>query len=72
MQRGRSLGEWLGAYQNGRDGGLSSSEARTTVEAVRHIGTNALPFLVKWISYETPLWRRQIYGALFKLTPTSR
>jgi hypothetical protein len=26
-------------------------------EAVRHIGTNALPWLTKWISYDRPSWQ---------------
>jgi hypothetical protein len=68
----RTLSEWLGTAQIGKLRGASSSEAREAAEAIRQIGTNALPFLVRWISYETPAWRRQIYGALFSLTPTSR
>lgn len=30
------------------------------VKAIRQIGTNALPSLVKWIQYEPPLWLRKI------------
>jgi len=32
--------------------------------AIRQIGTNALPFLVRWIQYKTPLWRRCLIGSI--------
>src|SRR5580765_1901178 len=32
--------------------------------AIRHIGTNALPFLVRWIQYKMPLWRRCLFGSI--------
>ncbi len=48
--QGRTLSEWLIAYQNDR----SRSDAPT---AVHNIGTNALPVLVKWATYEWPKWR---------------
>lgn len=69
---GRTLSEWLDAYQHGRFSGPSSAESREAAEAVRHIGTNALPFLVKWISCETPAWGSKLYAAFFKLAPSSR
>jgi len=34
-----------------------ASEAK---EAIRHMGTNALPWLVKWIRYEPASWRRKL------------
>jgi hypothetical protein len=47
---GRTLSQWLTAYYH------DQSVAEAT-NAVHHIGTNALPFLVKWISYKIPSWR---------------
>ncbi len=29
-------------------------------KALRHAGTNAIPFLLKWIHYEPPAWRRAL------------
>jgi len=26
-------------------------------KAIRQIGTNALPYLIEWIGYETPTWK---------------
>jgi hypothetical protein len=28
-------------------------------EANSHIGTNAIPYLIKWIQYEEPTWKRR-------------
>jgi HEAT repeat protein len=36
-------------------------------DAVRHIGTNALPFLLRWLSDEPAPWRRKTRRALEKL-----
>jgi hypothetical protein len=36
------------------------------VRAVRAIGTNALPYLIKW-TLDSPTWRRKIAGAYWKL-----
>ena len=30
-------------------------------EALRQIGTNAVPFLLSWIQYETPPWKYRVY-----------
>jgi HEAT repeat protein len=36
-------------------------------DAVRHIGTNALPFLLRWLSDEPAPWRRKTRNTLEKL-----
>jgi hypothetical protein len=36
-------------------------------DAIKHIGTNALPFLIKWIQYEEPPWRRRLNALCSKL-----
>ncbi len=36
------------------------------VEAIRQIGTNALPFLLSWIRYEAPAWNTKLKGLLKK------
>jgi hypothetical protein len=60
--QGKKLSEWVGLYRPGTAGptmspGHSYSEVR---RAVRCMGTNGLRFLVRWISYEKPAWRRRI------------
>lgn len=71
---GRTLSEWLAQNGNAHRARSSAggSDPQEAIEAVRHIGTNALPFLVKWMSYETPAWRRQLAPALLRLWPNSR
>lgn len=62
---GRALSEWI------RDSApRPSPEPETTraVAAVRHIGTNGLPWLIKWISYQSPPgWKLKLIAASEKL-----
>jgi hypothetical protein len=52
---GKTLTQWLEISRSRRyDNRWPQAE-----DAVRHIGTNALPWLTKWISYETPKWQNQ-------------
>ncbi len=55
---GRTLSEWLIVYTDNRP--LRDQAAN----AVHHIGTNALPLLVKWMSYKMPKWRKTVAGAV--------
>jgi HEAT repeat protein len=66
--KGCKLSDWLVQYQNQwhYDGYYDTPELREAGEAVRHIGTNALPCLLKWISYEIPAWRYQLFGTATK------
>ncbi len=51
VYQGKTLSQWLEKQQfqlQGPEG-----------DAVRQMGSNAAPFLVKWIQYQTPAWRRQ-------------
>jgi hypothetical protein len=45
------LSKWLERYNDKKP---------HAAEAIRHIGTNALPFLLHWIQYETPGWRNAL------------
>jgi len=47
--KGRALSEWLQLYQKRTTGDLSVSEIDDAPDAVRHIGANALPYLLKWV-----------------------
>ena len=50
--QGKTLSGWL------QEGAWTSLRLTSTQEeAVRSMGTNALPFLVKWVQYVTPPWR---------------
>jgi hypothetical protein len=54
---GKRLSEWVMrlSSKNSLEG---ESEAE---EAIRHIGTNSLPYLLKWISYEPAPWRIKLF-----------
>jgi hypothetical protein len=54
--QGRDLSDWLEEYSaSGRRDWDRDAEI-----AVRNIGTNALPYLVKWATYKTPAWRTSL------------
>lgn len=55
--KGKRLSEWV-VYVRPASEPLDSPDRG--VEAVRQIGTNALPFLLKWIRYKPPQWREKV------------
>jgi len=54
---GRKLSEWVLRLPV-KPSELGPSEAE---EAIRHIGTNAVPYLLKWISREPARWQVKLY-----------
>jgi hypothetical protein len=56
---GRKLSEWLRLYMEG--GRPAQEQAR---HAIRQIGTNAIPFLLRWIQYEPWGLKGRIQGEL--------
>ena len=62
---GRTLSEWLEIYLTAEKAtGTIRQNGRTAAEAVRAIGTNALPFLLEWIRYEQNPWQRRLGKAI--------
>jgi len=68
---GKKLSEWLVAYEFSLSGTLflndSHAEAR---DAVYHIGTNALPWLLRWLQNDvrkTPKWKTSLFVLACKL-----
>jgi HEAT repeat protein len=57
--QGKKLSEWLWTPEMG---GMEAP-----AEAVRAIGTNALPWLVRWIAYEPTSWNGRVKEFLMKL-----
>jgi len=49
--QGRPLSEWVTEYENNL---LPTTHEPPAADAVRHIGTNAIPVLMEWISYNRP------------------
>src|SRR5262245_11583533 len=48
---GKKLSEWLALQRERPD---------DVTDAVRAIGTNALPVLVKWVEYQVPAWHLKL------------
>ena len=73
---GRPLSEWIGDYSDPLVGTSPRAKAAEAIlkakaaEAIRAIGTNGLPCLLNWISYEPGPWRDPI-GSLAERLPDS-
>ena len=59
--QGRSLSSWVAEIRKNSDEGLSDERA---VNALRAIGTNALPYLLKWIQEDAPPRKVQLFEAV--------
>ena len=59
---GHSLSEWLEVCRQHQ---TPDSDRGLAEEAVRHIGTNALPWLVRWINDDMPGWRNKVLQSKF-------
>ena len=58
---GKKLSDWVQELTlNGLE---ADSRIKQANEAIRQIGTNALPHLVKWIAYEPPDWKMRLRRA---------
>jgi hypothetical protein len=64
VYHGKKLSEWLETVSSRYS---SAQESQAAENAIRQIGTNALPCLVKWISYDTPAWRKKLLVRLTAL-----
>jgi len=63
---GRKLTEWLIF----RGTAKSEDQVRVAEDAVRHIGTNGLPCLIKWMSYQPPAWKQKmLHWQIFNVVP---
>ena len=69
---GKKLSEWLTQYSKGVSREGLAPEAREAAGAVRHIGTNALPWLLRWVRYEQPRWQGMVYSLMEKMPPPLR
>lgn len=59
---GRTLSYWLKASIDYSGGYPDPQKAMQATNAVRHIGTNALPWLVKWLGCKVPQWRNDLFA----------
>lgn len=66
---GRSLSQWLRDYE--AFGTHAEADQSAAADAVREIGTNALPFLITWISYGNTNWH-SLFRATAKMPGMSK
>ena len=67
--KGKKLSEWVndGVIITQFGGRNRVWTMEQSAEALRHMGTNALPFLVKWLAYQRPAWRKAAFSSYCKL-----
>jgi hypothetical protein len=53
---GKKLSEWVEKSAGWHEGAECAN-------AIRIIGSNAVPYLVSWVGYEAPAWKRKLYTA---------
>jgi len=71
--QGKTLSQWLNMYEaRGFARGGTPREKDQAADAIRHIGTNALPLLVTWLSTETPPWRHKALSYIPGRAPVFR
>jgi len=66
VYEGKKLSEWVLVFDT--PPGVEGLERwvcniQEAEEALRHCGTNTVPYLVAWLRYETPVWKVKVYGA---------
>jgi hypothetical protein len=64
--QGKKLSEWILVYNSGDADSATRHEAP---QAVRQIGTNALPWLLNWIPNREPPWKSNLFYYFRKLPP---
>jgi hypothetical protein len=60
--KGRKLSDWVAASNLHTSGGRDMA-----AEAIRQLGTNAVPYLLRWMKYEPPALRERYKGILLKI-----
>ena len=61
--KGKSLSEWLRVYAAAPD----NVRRDVAADAIRHMGTNALPFLLEAVRHGVPGWMRQVSPVIGRL-----
>jgi len=71
VYNGKTLSEWCEldhkAHWTLRHGLIENQNEAAAKEAVNAIGTNAIPFFLKWINEDEPAWRIKLAAATDKL-----
>src|SRR5678815_4675181 len=69
---GYSLSQLLATYTRIYQGQLTTPGWQDTRIGVRHIGTNGLPYMVRWIAYERHAWNDHLLTFTELLPPRLR
>jgi hypothetical protein len=59
--QGKKLSQWIAMWGAGK----SLREVEEAEAAVHHIGTNGVPLLVRWVTYQRPPWKEKLAHGSF-------
>src|SRR6185436_9207850 len=70
--QGKKLSEWLEICRYDRlpkygNPAVPEEQLRVAVKAIRQIGTNALPWLMRWAFYKPSIWKTKSLAALDRI-----
>jgi hypothetical protein len=66
--QGHPLSYWIQVYSGPTRGKPPTvQEVHEAAAAIKQIGTNAIPFLLEWMDYETPRWKLTLWISARKL-----
>src|ERR1043166_4356748 len=66
---GKKLSQWISQLDPSRPE-ITTQARHEAQDALRHMGTNALPYLIEWLQYETPGWKATVYGIVNRVLRT--
>src|ERR1051326_970456 len=66
--KGKKLSQWLREYSLPRYGNPEPTEA---AEAIRHIGTNGIPYMIKWMRSTPSPWRVRLASKIRRSSPST-
>lgn len=65
--QGHTLGYWVEILGNEGTTNVTPAQVAQATQAVRQIGTKAIPFLLKWINYAPPPWKIRLYDMIHQM-----
>jgi len=67
---GRKLSEWAKMYSESLYLPNGTNQTRQAAEAIREIGTNAIPYLAKWKAYSPSAWQIALDQQIDRIAPS--
>jgi hypothetical protein len=67
VYQGKTLSQWLELHNGGVITWAGEVQVREAGKALRCIGSNGVPFLLRWAEYQPPAWKKKFSGIIRRL-----